>query len=160
MQGVESSGITWFRKTSSSSPLPSTVVITLSRAWPSCGLLYLSLNMNVQWYSHKNESAVTRYWPLSFMKWEMKKMRIIASWDKLWLSASITNTLSDVQCFVCPEMWGNGFLNKINLHRGHLLEFNSLLFIFGNSHNGLKCSKVMLLGETAYCFRVNYDQFC
>lgn len=65
-----------------------------------------------------------------------------------------------LQWFLCPEMWSHGFLSKSIPHKGNLLEFKLAFFICENNHNGIKCNKVMLLvGETAYCFWVNYDNF-
>lgn len=130
IQGSESTWITWFRSTASSSPLPNTGVITPSLAWPSCGLFYLSLKRNVQWYPQENESGTTRSRPFSFL-WQVKKMRITASWNRSWLSAWAINTLPDVQWFLCPEIWSHGFLNKSIPHKGNLLEFKiSFFFLF------------------------------
>lgn len=158
MQESEGSRITWFRSTASSSPLPNTGVITSSLAWPSCGLFYLSLKINVQWYSQENESGTTRSRPFSFL-WQVKKMRVTASWNRSWLSAWVINTLPDAAVIPLPR----NVKSRVSEQKQPTQRWFTRIkffFICENNHNGIKCNKIMLLvGETAYCFRVNYDNF-
>lgn len=116
IQGSESLWIIWFRSTSSSFPLPHIGLITSSPAWASCDLFYLTLKMKVKWYSKENKSGTTRCWAFSFI-WQVKKMRIIASWSGSWLSAGVTKTFCDAVVFLCLEMWSNGILKNTSTQR-------------------------------------------